>query len=81
MSTELSIKHTCPICKGSLVYSRLVPTYQKDEAWVLTETPCPCMDTETPGYEILYNLDITDLSDKIDDILDKVNDIKEKLDE
>lgn len=52
MSTELSIKHTCPICKGSLIYSRLVPTYEQGEAWVLSEGPCLCTETETPGYEV-----------------------------
>lgn len=79
---DIEFKKVCPICRGSLVYRRLdCEVAEGEHNWSMCESPCPCTETDTQGYEVVGYIDITDLTDSIADILNKLNDIKEILDE
>jgi hypothetical protein len=79
---DVKFKKVCPICRGTQVYRRLECEIEEgDHNWSMHESPCKCIETDDPGYEVVGFIDTSDLADTVADILSKVNDIKEKLDE
>ena len=79
---DVNYKVVCPVCKGSLIYRRLVCEVDgESHNWVWHESDCECTQTVEAGYSVVGFIDISDLIDTVADILNKVNDIKEKVDE
>ena len=79
---EIAIKQICGICKGALVCNEyLTHGPAQGGGLVLTEVPCACTTTSTPGFYLVGTADFSDLADQLNDIMDKCNDIFEKVSE
>ena len=68
---DCNFKRVCPVCFGTLIYSRRVPPENPLESpdWVLLETDCECTETDCPGYIITGHIDLAGLDAKLDDII------------
>ena len=77
----MDVKAKCPTCDGTLIDSQMLQGGAEDGELVLTEAPCWCTETDTPGYVVIGEFDISDLANTIGDILNQVDAIKQKVDE
>lgn len=69
----VNITRQCPKCAGTGIYMRV------SEGFEIPVDPCPQCDGS--GQIDMFQINLSDIDDKLDDINDKLDDIMEQLTE